>query len=93
MAILSPPVVSSGIFTMSQGAMVAEISDLGPTFQMGRVYDDACDEGLTVRSERTGKLVVFAVSRRVEREGEVLAWELESVTPGARGHKMVLFND
>lgn len=93
MTILRPPSVCSSHFSMVEGALVAEVSDLGPRFSMGRVYDDAADEGLTVVSKRTGAEVVFAVERYVEREGETLAWELVSVTPGSKGHKMVLYND
>jgi hypothetical protein len=50
--------------------LVAEMSDVGG---LGRVYDDACDLGLTVIGQR--REVVFVVEREQrDAEGELL-WE------------------
>lgn len=76
-AILSPSPIRSDRLTCSSGLLVAEMSDLGPGFRFGRVWDDACDEGLTVVSVRTGRQVVFAVEHEErDREGELLFIDL-----------------
>ena len=94
MAILRPRIVSSRHFVMSAGVACCDISDFGKGFDFERVYDDACDEGLTVHSEKTGFDVVFALENVVrDNENDVLYWELISVTPGNVGHKMKIFND
>ncbi len=87
MAVLTPKPVSTARFTYVPGdrLFVAEASDFagGP---FGRVYDDACDEGLTLVSARTGRQVVFAVTHiEVDRrEGELLYWDLEPAPGQAR---------
>lgn len=94
MAILRPRLVSSTHFTMAAGVACCDISDFGPGFDFERVYDDAADEGLTVHSARTGLDVVFALENVVrDNDGDILYWELLSVTPGNTGHKMKIFND
>lgn len=77
--ILRPTPVSLRNFTLSADErgrclLVAEASSL-PSF--GRVYDDACDEGLTVVSHHTGREVVYGVSDEVkDREGDIAYWTL-----------------
>lgn len=70
----------------------AEMSELGG---FGRVYEDACDEGLTIVSALTGTEVVFAVDHTETRDGEVVAWHLVPVTPVGTGRtvKVVVWND
>lgn len=43
-----------------ENVFTAEASDLGPSFRLGRIYDDACDQGFTLVSALTGREVVFA---------------------------------
>jgi hypothetical protein len=61
---LEIPIYSSDMFSWENGCGVAERSDFtalagkfGPLYS--RVYDDACDVGFNVESERTGKLMTF----------------------------------
>jgi hypothetical protein len=49
---------------------------------LGRVYDDACDEGLTLVSHRTGEEVVMVVQEDTcDDEGDILSWTLRPVDP------------
>ena len=71
-----------------------EISTLGRDFQLGQVYDDACDEGFTMVSHHTGKHVAFAqCSVDKDREGDIAGWWYESVTPGHKGFRCLVIND
>jgi hypothetical protein len=94
MSILKPPIVSTRDLTYvaADRLLVGEASSL-PEF--GRVWDDACDEGLTVVSHHTGREVVYAVAL-VSRDGEgdIAFWDL---TPAARADRTLptlrVFND
>lgn len=57
-------------------SLVTELSDLLPsqTIHAQRLYDDACDVGLAVKSEKTGRVATFVMSSVDEREGEVSGW-------------------
>jgi hypothetical protein len=58
---LSCPIYPSKAFTWKGNSGVSEISDLGQYSFKGwsQLYDDACDIGFAIQSERTGKLVRF----------------------------------
>lgn len=92
--ILKPSPVSTRRFTYlpEDKMFVAEASDL-PGF--GRVYDDACDEGLTLVSHQTGTEVVFVVDYvERDREGDLLYRDLRPADPRQRGLGTVrIFND
>jgi hypothetical protein len=92
--ILHPPTISSKHFTYhaTSRTFSAEASDLGPALRLGPVYDDACDEGFTLVSDKTGDLVVFALEREV-RDGDLRYTEFVSVTPRYRGYSVRVFND
>lgn len=94
--LLKPTRVSSKSFsyTLYDRTFTAFASDLGPGFRFGRVYDDACDEGLTLVSHTTGIEVVFRIENVHTEEGDILSWELVSVTPTYKGrYSMIIFND
>lgn len=95
MTILKPTRIQSSKIHWAGYEGVVEISDLGRSFQFGRVYDDACDEGVTVISERTGKEIVFALNGRdMDESGEDLCgWNLVAVTPGFKHLKLLIIND
>jgi hypothetical protein len=66
-----------------------DVSDLdGPL--MGRVYDDACDVGFIMHSQRTGSNMLFLYVGDVVDDGEVTAWKFESASGQ---YKSVVFND
>lgn len=97
--ILKPMRVSSDKFTWYYPPIndcwgATEISDLGPKFKWGRVYDDACDEGITIKSTKTGVETVWAIDSVDEREGEIIGWYLICVSPGPmKGKKILVIND
>lgn len=73
-------------FNSATQRFTADISD---TNGLGRVYGDACDEGLTVIGA-TGREVVFVVTHEGRNEDGITHWELRS-TDGR--FTMTLWND
>ncbi len=61
----------------------------------GRVWADACDLGLAIRSHKTGKEFRFTLdSERAEgKEGEILCWSLTPVDINCPVKKVFVFND
>lgn len=94
-ALLKPRPVSSKRFTYDKAdrTFTAEASDLGG--DLGQVYPDACDVGLTLISEKTGREVVCRVAHEERNaEGELLWTILEPALPQERGlFRVRLFND
>lgn len=96
MTILQPAPVSTRQFfyDASNAEFVGEASS---TNGFGRVYDDACDEGLTLISARTGVAVTFVIDQtHRNEEGEVLYWRLVPVATSKGEIPFVyvrLFND
>ena len=95
--ILRPLPLSSGLFMWhsEDASFSTEASELPWAFELGRVYDDSCDEGFTMISDRTGKEVVFCMEETIKDcEGNILAWEFKSVSPGFKDKfKATIFND
>lgn len=67
-----------------------------------RIFDDACDEGYVVISERTQRRVIFALSQtQRDAEGDVICWDFDAVrTPDVkdiwetiRDIKLRVYND
>jgi hypothetical protein len=85
------------IFTDFAGSLIADMSTIslgGRRAGFERIYDDACDIGLAVRSHHTGAVVLFAVhSERRNREGEIIGWDLVPVNQAATTRTMIIFND
>lgn len=74
--ILRPAPTSTRTITLDRatGLLVAEMSNLNG---FDRVYQDACDEGLTLISHITGREVVYAVNGVVkDAEGDLVHWDL-----------------
>jgi hypothetical protein len=94
MALLNPTQVNTDRFTWvpDDRLFVAEASDLP---DMSRVFDDACDEGYCLVSQRTGKRVIVVVSDvKHDREGDLVYWELTPVAHYNRGlFKVHIYND
>jgi hypothetical protein len=88
MTMLKPKPVSIKQFSFDSAAQ-SFTGEISSTHGLGRVYDDACDEGLTV----VGKTdeVVFVVTDEVrDNEGDLTHWTLHS---SCGRYSMVLFND
>lgn len=89
MTILKPAPVSIRQFSFS-AALNSFTAEISSTHGLGRVYDDACDDGLTVVGT-TGQEVVFVVSDvHRDAENDITHWDLRSVDGR---YTMVLFND
>jgi hypothetical protein len=92
--LLNPCPIPSSRFSFKNCTFVAEASDLGRDLRLGRVYDDAYDEGFTIISKQTGKGAVFALHNHEEDgEGDIVSWIFKCVTPGLTHLKAVIYND
>jgi hypothetical protein len=58
-----------------------------------RLYDDAMDIGMAIRSHLTGKLETFYLEREETNEGDILAWYFKPVHKLANVDSVVIFND
>lgn len=99
---LNPTLVGSSHFThvAAKKVLVTELSDLGRSFSMKPLYDDACDVGLTLINERTGNVTRWYFAQDVvDADGDLMHIELrpthESVAtnPAIDGYTMLLLND
>lgn len=70
--------VSSKKFHYADGELVADASDLGfgaGTVPGERMFNDAADWGIAVRSAHTGRVVRFSlISENRNHDNEVVAW-------------------
>lgn len=89
MALLFVPKRSSRDFTWNRNSTlgVCEASDLGRGEIGGRVYDDACDYGFDLKSERTGiTLLMTEADVDRDREGEVTGWRFRATARVSERH-------
>lgn len=93
--LLHPPATPSSQLSWD-GGRLEYVGEASSTRGFGRVYADACDEGLTLVSATTGHSVVLVVTHEErDAEGDTLFWLLEPV-PTARvksAFRVRLFND
>ena len=93
--ILTPPAVSTEnlMWHAETSTFVAEASDLGVGF--GRVYDDACDVGLTLVSRYVDRQPIVMVVNHEERDADndVLYWDLVSADFKPIGFTVRVYND
>lgn len=82
-------------FTYSKDSktFVAEISDFAGKFSLRQIYDDACDEGFTLVSMKTGKECRYSMSQTVENEGGIQFWEFKAIDKVGAGTKVRVYND
>lgn len=88
-------------FVYSPRSYVADASDLGlaPGVRpVDRLYNDACDEGLTL-TDLTGQNTTWYLYEETKEEGGVYAWKLKPTSetlrmfPKLEHHEIVIFND
>ena len=98
--ILGGPKYSTRMFSYDKEnrTFVTEISTIrrnGPA--MGKLYDDAADEGFTLVSHKTGaEVMYYYVDAAVNDEGEVTEWIFkEAEVRGKENHntQVTVFND
>lgn len=77
--------------------LVAEASDFGPmrdgAWWMQRLYDDACDVGIAIRSHETDRVQVFHLEREETRDGDLLAWHFKPMDKTCPVRGVTIFND
>lgn len=92
------PVISTEAFTFvkADNVLVAEASTLGDSFRLTRLWDDACDTGITLKSHHTGREIVFVLAEEVrDGEGELQGWRLTPAhaTTGMKEPEVLILND
>jgi hypothetical protein len=85
--LLYPSLINTRQFTYVEGMLVIEHSDLNARgLDFGRVYDDACDLGITLVSQVTQKKIAYAITNTVrDAEGDLQYWDL---TPAPYQHNV-----
>lgn len=58
-----------------------------------RLYNDACDVGIAIRSHYTGKVERFHLEKEEKREGDLLSWTFRPVDKNCRVKQVIIFND
>lgn len=99
------PCFSSSLFSYNKdmNTLVSEISTLArgnSHLRVGRIYDDACDVGIEIKSEKTGNKIKFYLEREVtDDEGDFQYWTFKPLevevnkNPALRGMMVTVFND
>lgn len=91
------PTISSSLFIVyKKKTLVGYISDLGGVNIFSRIYDDSCDVGFKVKSEKTGNIVDFSLVSEEKREGETICWKFNPIysnNPIVNGVEVVIYND
>lgn len=89
------PVISSRRFTYHEALFkfTAEASDLGRIDFLARAFDDACDQGFRIRSEKTNKEVLFILDREELRGDDQRVWHYRGYEPSYRHLRVTIFND
>lgn len=88
---------SSRDFSRDGDMLVAEASTCGgPSLQ--QIYNDACDVGIAIRSERTGVVCRFLLVDHDENDGEVAGWRFEPLDKREAGRtcgikRVLIIND
>jgi hypothetical protein len=84
--------------------LVAYASDLGlhaGALPFARIYDDACDAGISIVSHKTGVKLTYYVDQHEDRnaDGEITGWRYTLTPEHARSHpnmrewKVLIIND
>ena len=91
--------ISTRQLTRDGNKLVAFISDFGPDFRFEQVYPDACDQGFTLVSHKTGFEVTVVNTHTETQDGEIKWWEFKPTAeskrrvPLMRDFEVTLFND
>ena len=82
---LSCPIYPSKVFTWNRNSGCTDVSDLSvyTSPQWSQLFDDACDVGFGIRSDRTGHVVRFSLGREEfsghGEDREVVGWNFLSM--------------
>lgn len=85
------------LFSQHGDTLTAEISDLGNRRLDRRLYADAADVGIAIRSHHTGRVVrYYLVGEDKTPDGEVAGWHYKVVAADAAGVRtpnVLIIND
>lgn len=70
---------ASSLFTWRGKVGIADASDLGPGWAE-QIFDDACDVGFRVKSQKTGDTRVFILARTITAQNDLVEWVFEDTT-------------
>ena len=94
---LATPEVSLQHFSWCKeaGTLTAFASDFGPlgTEWMGRLYNDACDVGFTIRSHHSSECQRFVLEREEVRDGDLVAWHFTPESNLGTVSRVTIWND
>lgn len=86
-------------YNSSDKTLTAEASDLNNK-HLQQIYNDACDVGFAIRSNKTGKVVTYYMTHEEkDNEGDIKWWIYEPTPESLRrvneclGTKVMIFND
>lgn len=86
-------IISAEVAELTQGNSATGI-------WMGPLYDDACDVGICILSDRTKAITRWCLSEiKRDREGDVLSWEFVATPETLHWHphldrwKVIVYND
>jgi hypothetical protein len=92
--------IDSARFSFKDNTFVAEASDLMGNDLMRQIYDDACDVGFAILSNKTRVIVVYYLSEeKRDTDGDITAWVYKPIPEHARKNlaiaktQVVIFND
>ena len=91
--------ISSSHFSYNKNDKVfsIEASDLKGFPFDGLLYDDSCDGGFVLVSEKTGRSQPYYLNRNIyNKDYDLLSQEFlpaEPMLPGAEGTKVIVYND
>jgi hypothetical protein len=75
-------------------SLVAEASSLPGRGRFHRLYADACDVGIAVRSHYTGRVVIYAVHSVERRKDSIpMWWDLRPLNGTLTDVTVRIFND
>ena len=87
------PLFNASSFAWTKLHGVTEASTVSMTY-LGRVYDDTADIGFSMRSDRTGEIVVFALTETKRNDDDdITGWEFVCVSKDAPAMTVSIFND
>lgn len=71
----------------------AEASSLGESFRIQPFYNDACDEGIAIRSHHTGKVEKFVLTKVDTDDGDIMGWNFAPVNRNCPVKQVLVVND
>lgn len=80
---------------VARGVLTAEASDFAGSFYLHRLYNDACDLAIAIRSHVTDKVERFGLANTAYNDngGETLYWRFLPLDPASKVKEVIVYND